>query len=129
MARRPRGLGDQCDLQDHPGHVGPDHDACALDPDHLAGAQLELVHCALVSTHQVASMILDGCPLQRRQQALGHRVGHHDGAADGHDATSASCVGADERLEQRLLALAAVYEQVALDVMGSRADQRVHERA
>jgi hypothetical protein len=57
---------------------------------------------------------------------MGGGVGHDNCAADSHDCTVRACFGADECLEQGLLALAAVDQQVALDVVGCRPDQRVH---
>jgi hypothetical protein len=122
-----RALGDQGDLDDHPCNVISDNDARALDTDDLASGQLELVHRAARPAHQVARVILDGRLLHRCEKSLGGGVGHDNCAADSHDCTVRACFGADECLEQGLLALAAVDQQVALDVVGRRPDQRVHQ--
>ena len=122
-------LGDKHELDDDAGDVTSDNNACPLNADHLAGAQLKLLRHAAGSTHQVARMILDACLLHRCEQGLGLAVGHDDGPTNCHDGTTSSGVGADEHLEQRLLALAAVDQQIALDVVGGRPDQRVHQGA
>ena len=122
-------LGEHGSDNDHASDLSAGRHPGAAESDPGSGGEIELVVHGVVARHEKPGVILQGLMVAEIEQRLHHRVGHDDALSDRHHRFPAAGIDPRVGVEQGLLGLTAIQEQVVLDAVCRRADERVHDRA